>query len=67
MKKNEMGEACDAYWRKIGTYRALTSKPEGKRPFGSPSRKWGNNIKMGLKEIDWESVDRIALAQDRSK
>jgi hypothetical protein len=55
------------YWREIGTYRALASKPEGKRPFGSPSRKWEDNIKMGLKDIGWEIVYQIALAQDRSK
>ena len=27
---------------------------------------WGDNIKLDLKEIEWESVDWICLAQVRS-
>jgi len=52
-----MEGACETYWRKRDTYRALVSKPEGKIPFGSPRRRWEDNIKMGLKEIGWESVN----------
>jgi hypothetical protein len=48
IKKNEMGGACDTYWRKRGTYRTLVSKPEGERPFGSPRRRYEDNIKMDL-------------------
>jgi hypothetical protein len=29
----------------------LVEKPEAKRPFGRPRRRWENNIKTGLKEI----------------
>jgi hypothetical protein len=36
--------------KRIG-YRVLVGKPEGKRPLGSPRRKWVNNIKMDLREI----------------
>ena len=28
---------------------------------------WEDNIKMGLKEIGWEGVDWINVAQDRDK
>ena len=42
------------------------SKPERKRPFGSPRRRWEDNIKMDLKYSGWESVDQIAVAQDMS-
>jgi hypothetical protein len=27
--------------------------------------RWGDNIGTDLKEIEWEGVDRIQLAQDR--
>ena len=47
-----MGVACGAYgvWR--GVYRVLVGKPEGKRPLGRPRRRWENNIKMDLQEVD---------------
>jgi hypothetical protein len=38
--------------------------PEGKRPVGRPRHRWVNNIKMDLREIGWDSMDRIDLAQD---
>jgi hypothetical protein len=34
-----------------GFYRVLVGKPEGKRPLGKPTRIWGDNIKMDLREI----------------
>jgi hypothetical protein len=34
-------------------YRILVGRPEGKRPFGRTRRRWEDNIKMGLKEIEW--------------
>jgi hypothetical protein len=30
-------------------YRILVRKPEGKRPLGTPRRRWVDNIKMDLK------------------
>jgi hypothetical protein len=45
-----MGEMRNAYNISVG-------KPEGKRPFGRPRRRWENNIGMDLREIRWESVD----------
>jgi hypothetical protein len=50
---------------KRNAYRPLVGKPEGKRPLGRPRRKWVNNIKMDLREIKWDGVDWIAMAQDR--
>jgi hypothetical protein len=47
-----------------GVYRALVGKPEARRPFGRPGRRWEDNIKMGLREVGWGSVDWIDLAQD---
>ena len=28
-------------------------KPEGKRPLGGPRRRWEDNIKMDLQEVEW--------------
>jgi hypothetical protein len=42
-------------------------KPEGKRLICRPRRRWGNNIKIDLREIAWEDVDWIDLAQDRDQ
>jgi hypothetical protein len=42
-------------------------KPEGKRPLGRPRRRWVDNIKMVLREIVWDGMDWIDLAQDKDK
>ena len=44
-------------------YRVLVGKPEGKKELGSPRRRWKDNIKVGLEEMCWGSMDRIAVAQ----
>jgi hypothetical protein len=49
---------------KRNVYRILVGKPEGKRPLG---RKWVDNIKMDLREIGWDGVDWMDMAQDRDK
>jgi hypothetical protein len=36
-----------------GLYRVLVGKPEGKRPVVRPSRRWEDNIKMGLHELGY--------------
>jgi hypothetical protein len=50
---------------KRNAYRILVGKLEGKRPLGRPRRKWVDNIKMDLREIGWDGVNWIDLAQDR--
>jgi hypothetical protein len=37
-----------------GLYRVLVGKPEGKRPLGRHRRRWKDNIKMDLQEVEWE-------------
>ena len=32
-------------------HRVLVGKPEEKRPFGRPRRRWEDNIKMDLREV----------------
>jgi hypothetical protein len=52
---------------KRNAYRILVGKPEGKRPLGRPRCRWVDNIKTDLREIGWDSVDWIDLAQDRDQ
>jgi transcription termination factor 2 len=52
---------------KRNVYRLLVGKSEGKRPLGRPRRRWVDNIRMDLGEVEWGDVDWICLAQDRNK
>jgi hypothetical protein len=52
---------------KRNAYRILVGKPERKRPLGRPRRRWVDNIKMNLREIGWDGMDWIDLAQDRDQ
>jgi hypothetical protein len=45
-------------------YRILVGKPEGKRPLGRQRRRWVENIKIDLREIGWDGMEWIDLAQD---
>ena len=47
-----------------GVCRVLVGKPEGKRPLGRPGRRWEDNIKMDLQEVECGGMDWIELAQD---
>ena len=35
-----------------GVHKVLVGKPEGKRPLGRPRRRWEDNIKMDLEEVE---------------
>jgi len=39
----------------------------GKTPLGRHRRKWEDNIKMGVKEVEYGGMDWIELAQDRER
>jgi hypothetical protein len=49
------------------SFRILVGNPEGKRPLERPRRRWVDNIKMDLREIGWDGMDWIDLAQDRNQ
>jgi hypothetical protein len=34
---------------------------------GRPRRRWVDNIKMDLREIEWDGVDWIDMTQDRNQ
>jgi hypothetical protein len=42
-------------------------KPDGKNTFGTPRRRWEDNIKMDLQELGCGVMDWIELAQDRDR
>jgi hypothetical protein len=48
-------------------YKILIGKPEGKRQLGRPRHRWEDTIKNDLREIEWEGVDWMNLAQDRDQ
>jgi hypothetical protein len=52
---------------KRNAYRILVGKPEGRRPLGRPRRRWVVNIKVNIREIGWDVVDWIDMAQDRDQ
>ena len=52
---------------KIGVYRVLVGKPEGKRPRGRTRPRWEDNIKMDLQEVECGGMDWIELAYDRDR
>ena len=50
-----------------GVHRVLVGKPEGKKPFGRPKRRWEDNIKMDLQKVGGGRGDWMELAQDRDR
>jgi hypothetical protein len=48
-------------------YKIFVRKHEGKRPLGGHRCRWEVNIKMDLREIGWESVNWMHMAQDRDQ
>jgi len=47
--------------------RVLVGKPEVKRPLGRPRRRWEDNIKMDLQEVEGSCGDWMELAQDKDR
>jgi hypothetical protein len=52
---------------KRNAYRLLMGIPEGKRPLGRPRRRWVDNIRMDLGEVEWGDADWICLVKDRNR
>jgi hypothetical protein len=48
-------------------YRIFVGKPEGKIPLGRQRRRWVDNIKIDRREIGWDGVDWIDMAQERDQ
>jgi len=48
-------------------YRVLVGKLEGKRAVGIPRRRWVDNIRTDLQEVECGYMDWIGLVQDRDR
>jgi hypothetical protein len=53
--------------KKRNVNRISVGKPGGKRPLGRPSHWWVDDIKIDLREMGWDGMDWIDLAQDRDR
>ena len=62
-----MGGACGTYGEGRGAYRVLVGKPESRRALGRPRRRWEDNVKMDVRNVDWGHMDWIDLVQDRGR
>jgi hypothetical protein len=62
-----MGGPCSADREERGVYRVLVGKPEGKRSMGRPRRRWKDNIRMDIQEVECGGMDWIGLAEDRGR
>jgi hypothetical protein len=67
IKWDEIGRTCSMNWGNMNAYRILVGKPEGNTLLGIPRRRWIDNIKMDLREIGWDGMDWIDVAQDRDQ
>ena len=47
------------------TFKMLTDKPTGKSSLRRPRRRWEDNIRMDIKEIDINTRNWVDLTQDR--
>jgi hypothetical protein len=52
---------------KLNAYRILVGNPEENRPLRRPRRRWVDNMKIDLTEIDKDGGDWIDRAQDRDQ
>jgi hypothetical protein len=52
-------------WGRRSAYRVLVRRPDKNRPLRRPTRRWKDNIKIDLQEVERGDIDKIALAQDR--
>jgi hypothetical protein len=50
-----------------GVHRVLVGKPEGKSPLGRPRRRWEDNMKTDLQEVEVGCGDWLDSAQDRDR
>jgi hypothetical protein len=52
IEKNEMAGYVARMGDERGVHRMLVGKPEGMRPFWRPKRRWEDNIKMDVQEVE---------------
>jgi hypothetical protein len=59
-----VGWACGTHGRGEKNIQDLVGKPEVKKPLGRPRRRWKDGNRMDLREIGWEGLEQIHLAEE---
>jgi hypothetical protein len=62
-----MDSAFSANGKNKNAYRILVGKPEGKRKLGRQRRRSVNDMKIGLRGIEWGITYGIDLLQNRNQ
>jgi transposase len=62
-----MSRACSTNGENRNAYKVLVGKPEGKIPLGRPRCRWVDNIKIYIRDIGYDGMDWIDLAEDRDQ
>jgi hypothetical protein len=62
-----MGMTCSVMADRRNAYMILVGKPEGKILIERRRWRWEDNIKIDLREIGWNAIDWIDLAQDKDQ
>jgi hypothetical protein len=65
--EDKMDRACSKNGEKRNPYMILMGKSEGNRPIERPRSKWADNIKIDLREVGWDGMDWIDMAQNRDQ
>jgi hypothetical protein len=61
------GWVCSTYGEQERGIEGLGRRREGRRPLGRLRDRWEDNIKIGLQEVEWGSLEWIAVSQDRDR
>jgi hypothetical protein len=67
IKADKMGKACSTHRRDVNANDNSIGIHDVKRSHGTTRCRWEDNIRMDIREIWWEGVDRINLMQDRDQ
>jgi hypothetical protein len=63
-----MTRACSTHGEKRNAYRILVIRLKEKSPLGIPRRRWVGNAKINfIRQMGWDGMDSIDLAQDRDQ
>ena len=60
-----MGGESSTYGGEETCVQGLVQKPKEKRPLVRPRRKWKNNIKINLQEMEWD-VKEFDIARNKN-
>jgi hypothetical protein len=66
-RKARLGRHVGRRGENRNAYRISVEKPEGKIPLGKPRSRWVDNIEMDFREIGWDGVAWIDMAQNRNQ